>query len=256
MYFCHSDAIWADYPELVPGVLFVEGITMQPSVGTRTTKYYAIAESRLAARSEGELLEVQAWRRVFSRMGLKPTQYRCASESLLRRFRKEKTLPQIHPLIDVCNAISIAFAIPVAVFDVAKISEHVEVRYATGSETYLAFSGERENPEPGEVIFADNAGRAHARRWTNRQSRDSAVEDGTTAVLIVAEGVHASAEADITNLTVAIAEELGVLWSVTGKNTLLTRSFPRFEFDHRVLEGGPYNNRWRAAPGGSRPSGP
>jgi len=26
MHFCHSSAIWADYPELVPGVLAVDGI--------------------------------------------------------------------------------------------------------------------------------------------------------------------------------------------------------------------------------------
>jgi DNA/RNA-binding domain of Phe-tRNA-synthetase-like protein len=48
-------------------------------------------------------------------MGLKPTQYRCAAESLLRRYRKERFLPRIHPLVDLCNAISLAFAIPVAV---------------------------------------------------------------------------------------------------------------------------------------------
>jgi hypothetical protein len=35
---------------------------------------------------------------------------------------------------------------------------------------YVAFSGELEIPEPGEVIFVDGAGRAHARRWMNRQN--------------------------------------------------------------------------------------
>jgi hypothetical protein len=34
---------------------------------------------------------------------------------------------------------------------------------ATGSEVYETFSGEIEYPEPGEIIFADTAGRAHAR---------------------------------------------------------------------------------------------
>jgi hypothetical protein len=72
-------------------------------------------------------------------MGLKPTQYRSASESLLRRFRKESSLPPIHPLVDLCNAVSLAFAIPVAVFDVAKVAEHLDVRYATGSEIYETF---------------------------------------------------------------------------------------------------------------------
>ena len=34
-----------------------------------------------------------------------------ASESLLRRFRKEGELPRIHPRIDLCNAASLTFAV-------------------------------------------------------------------------------------------------------------------------------------------------
>jgi DNA/RNA-binding domain of Phe-tRNA-synthetase-like protein len=76
MYFCHSTDIWRGYPELVPGVVFADGITATAAVGPRVAEYYSVAESRLAATSEGELPEIQAWRRAFSRMGLKPTQYR------------------------------------------------------------------------------------------------------------------------------------------------------------------------------------
>ena len=230
MYFRHSSDIWRDYPELVPGVLFAEGITRDVSVGSRVAKLNTIAESRLANASEGELPEIQAWRRAFSRMGLKPTQYRCAAESLLRRFKREKSLPQIHPLIDLCNATSLAFAIPVAVFDVSEIAEYLEVRYAAGDESYLAFSGEIEHPDAHEVIFADNAGRAHARRWTNRQSGYSAVRDTTTAILLVAEAMHGSAAADVQRLTAAVADELNAIWSVTPKTTVLSQSSPRFEF--------------------------
>jgi DNA/RNA-binding domain of Phe-tRNA-synthetase-like protein len=230
MHFSHSGEIWLDFPELAAGVLFAEGIAKDASVAPQVAKFSAIAASRLAASSEGELPEVQAWRRAFSRMGLKPTQYRCASESLLRRFRKEKSLPQLHPLIDLCNAISLAFAIPVAVFDVARIAEFIEVRRATGSELYAAFSGETENPEPGEVIFADSAGRAHARRWTNRQSAYSAVRDATDAVLIVAEGMHGSAHADVERLTAALADELSIIWSATPKTTMLSKVSSRFAF--------------------------
>jgi DNA/RNA-binding domain of Phe-tRNA-synthetase-like protein len=174
--------------------------------------------------------EIQAWRRAFSRMGLKPTQYRCASESLLRRFRKEASLPRIHPLIDLCNAISVAFAIPVAVFDASKIAEFLEVRYAAGDERYLAFSGEVENPDAHEVIFADNTGQAHARRWTNRQSAFSAVRDTTTATLIVAEAMHTSASDDVRKLVTVIADELNGNWPVTPRETILSRSSPEFEF--------------------------
>jgi DNA/RNA-binding domain of Phe-tRNA-synthetase-like protein len=236
MHFVHARGIWNDYPQLVAAALAAHGINDGVVVQPRLDKYTATAESRLAAHTEAELPEIQAWRRAFSSMGLKPTQYRSAAESLLRRYRKERSLPQIHPLIDLCNAVSIAFATPIAVFDVARIADYLEVRRATGSEVYEAFSGEVESPVPREVIFADGGGSAHARRWTNRQSRRSAVSSCTTSVLIVAEALHESADADVPKLMASLVEELEAVWSVTATAKLLTSSSPRFEFEARAEE--------------------
>jgi DNA/RNA-binding domain of Phe-tRNA-synthetase-like protein len=229
--FSHSTELWQEFPHLVPGVLAADDISADVAVEPRVAKYVATAESRLEAHSEAELPEIQAWRRAFSRMGLKPTQYRCASEALLRRFRRERSLPQIHPLIDLCNAVSLGFAVPVAVFDRSAIAGDLEVRHADGSERYESFSGQTENPDPGEVIFADGAGRAHARRWTNRQSNSSAVRDGTSRVLIVAEALHASARADMERLVTALADELDSVWSIPTRCSLLSSSSPRFEIE-------------------------
>jgi DNA/RNA-binding domain of Phe-tRNA-synthetase-like protein len=229
MQFQHSAGIWRDFPALVPAVLYAEGITAAaPGASSRADGYADVAKERLAESAESELPEIQAWRRAFARMGLKPTQYRCASEALLRRFRKEGSLPPLHPLVDLCNAVSLAFAIPVAVLDASMITGGIEVRYATGAEEYLTFAGETEHPAPGEVIFADEAGRAHARRWTNRQSGLSAVKDSTTAALIVAEALHDEAAPDITRLTAALAADIEALWSVTPSAAILTASSPRF----------------------------
>lgn len=230
MYFRHTDEIWRDFPELVPGVLFAQGIGSdagRPDVA----KFAALAESRLAGASEAELPEIRAWRRAFSRMGLEPTRYRSASESLLRRFRKEGSLPEIHPLVDLCNAASLAFAIPIAVFDVAQVDEYLEVRYATGAETYLTFSGEVETPAEREVVFADAAGRVHARRWVNRQSGLSAVRPSTRSVLLAAEAMHESAATDVETLLTTIAAELTSTWSIRPSSAILSRESPRFDFD-------------------------
>jgi DNA/RNA-binding domain of Phe-tRNA-synthetase-like protein len=231
MHFEHSAAIWSDYPELVAGAVFATGITSDASADSRIAVFTAIADARLAASSEGELPEIQAWRRAFSRMGLRPTQYRCASEALLRRYRKERRLPRIHPLVDLCNAVSLAFAIPIAVFDVAKIAESVEVRYARGDEDYLSFSGETEHPQPHEVVFVDTSARVHARRWTNRQSAYSAVRDETTAGLIVIEGMHSSAGTDVPKATATIADELTAIRSAAPNSAILEPSAVRFDFD-------------------------
>jgi len=226
MYFQHAPAIWRDFPALVPGALYAGGITADAAPDL--DGYIAIAKARLADGPESEFPEIQAWRRVFARMGLKPTQYRCAAESLLRRFRKEGSLPRLHPLVDLCNAVSLAFAVPVAVLDAAEIAWPLEVRYAAGDEEYLTFGGETEHPAPGEVIFADRTGQAHARRWTNRQSGRSAVSAATGTVLIVAEALHEDAAAGIRGLTKTLATEIAQTWPTTPQTAILTPEAPRF----------------------------
>ena len=129
MHFSHHPGIWQQYPELAAGALHAQGIRPQVEPQAVIDRYQALARERLAqATSESELPQIQAWRRVFSRMGLKPTQYRCASESLLRRFKKEGVMPRVHPLVDICNAISMAYAIPVAALDTAQMSITRRVR--------------------------------------------------------------------------------------------------------------------------------
>jgi DNA/RNA-binding domain of Phe-tRNA-synthetase-like protein len=237
MDFQHSGAVWHDFPELVPGILFADGISHDVTTAEPVARFTAIATARLADGTESELPEIRAWRQAFTRMGLKPTQYRCAAEALLRRLRKEGTLPRLHPLVDICNAASAAFAIPVAVFDAAKITGRLEVRYADGDEEYLTFSGETEHPTPREVIFADQARHVHARRWTNRQSGLSAVQASTSAALIVAEAMHESASADVPDLIAAVAESLSAAWSITPVTAMLSQSAPRFAITRGTSSG-------------------
>jgi DNA/RNA-binding domain of Phe-tRNA-synthetase-like protein len=161
-------------------------------------------------------------------MRLKPTQYRCASESLLRRLRKEGTMPRIHPLIDVCNSLSMAYAIPVAVLDAGRIAGDLQVRHANGDERYLNFAGEVEQPDPREVSFVDAAGNAHARRWTHRQSGLSAVRAETSEVLIVAEAMHEGGTHDIARLVDAIGDALRDAWGLAAQRALLSAQRPVF----------------------------
>jgi DNA/RNA-binding domain of Phe-tRNA-synthetase-like protein len=233
MQFSHHAAIWQQHPELVPGVLHASGIRPDAEVEGLILSLFESARPRLAHEgAEGAWPEVQAWRRAFSRMNLKPTQYRCASESLLRRFRKEGELPRIHPLVDVCNAASLAYGVPVAVFDLAGVSGALQVRHADGSETYLSLAGEAEVPEPGEVIFVDGSHHAHARRWSHRQSGRSAVRPSTSQVLVVAEGMHATAREDIARLMEQLASSLRSLGSVEPETHVLHPAEPVFRLSH------------------------
>ncbi|KUJ69495.1 hypothetical protein ACZ90_11485 [Streptomyces albus subsp. albus] len=227
----HAEAIWSDHPALAVGALCATGVNCAADVGPRIAEYTLRAEERLTGASEGQFPEVLAWRRAFARMGLRPTQYRCASESLLRRLRKEGTLPRIHPVVDLCNAISVAHAVPVAVIDTDRITGPLlEVRHAHGDEHYTTFSGDTEHPAPGEVTYVDSSGRAHARRWTNRQSGHSAVSEHTSGILVVVEAMHHGGTETVAEVVKTISEELAAHWQATPVTAVLTPSAPEFTF--------------------------
>jgi DNA/RNA-binding domain of Phe-tRNA-synthetase-like protein len=227
--FRHAGALWADFPELVPGVLRADGITPDADVSVLVNGQTAAALERLGGRPESGLPEIAAWRRAFSRMGLKPTQYRCASEALLRRLRMDGSLPRIHPLVDLANAVSMAVAIPIAVIDLDRVAGGIEVGYAAGDERYETFGGQVEHPDPGEVVFRDDDGWAHARRWTNRQSGRSAVRATTSRVLVVCEAVHATAAADVPRALGLMADGLREGWGVEVRSRILGADAPAFE---------------------------
>jgi DNA/RNA-binding domain of Phe-tRNA-synthetase-like protein len=235
MYFGHAQQIWQAFPQLVPGVLVVDQIHPQVDVEPRLEPLFQRARGRMEAGPESAMPEVAAWRRAYSQMGMKPTKYRSAAEALLRRFRREDNLPRLHPLIDFCNAVSLAYALPVAVFDLAKIEQYLQVHRAQGTEQYLAFSGETETPPEGEVIFADAGGHAHARRWTFRQSRLSTVGAETSEALIIAEGLHDTAERDIPDLMDSLVGAITDLWKAPRERALLTARSSNLVFSDPIL---------------------
>lgn len=212
IHYRYSPSVLTSFPQMQSRGLLIDGINRNADPNAAMSQLTAIAKNRLALATEGEFPEIKAWRRAFSAMGYKPTQYRCASEALLRRFRMEGSLPALHPLVDFCNATSLAFAIPVAVFDVEKINGILSIRHADGDEVYETFSGNMESPEQGEIIYADDDRRAHARRWTNRQSGWSAINSETKTALIVTEALHETAQQDTDKLINSLMTTLKQLW--------------------------------------------
>ena len=230
MYFGHSPEIKKQFPRIVSGAIFVDAIHPAVDAEPYLNPWYQNARSRLKAQTESQMPEISAWRKAYSQMGLKPTKYRSAAEALLRRFRREDDLPRLHPLVDFCNALSLAFAIPVAAFDLDRVAEYIEVRHAKGTEQHLAFGGKMEHPSPGEVILCDGLEHAHGRRWTFRQSWQSIVTSETKKVLVLSEAMHESADADVPVLMDKLAEGISSLWSPPQQRGMITAASDRFEF--------------------------
>lgn len=199
--FRYDPAILDRYPSIVGGVLHVVGVTNGPSPAALAEAFdaeQAAVLARLGSTPLSDVPSLAAWRRAFRAFGADPTGYRSAAEALLRRLTKQGSIPTISTLVDLGNLVSIRYALPVAVFDLASIRGGLTVGFATGDETFTDLgSGSVETPVPGEVIFVDEGGHVAARRWCWRQSAQSASGSGTTEILVTVEGHHHGARPDV-----------------------------------------------------------
>ncbi len=201
MHFRYHPDVVARFPDVRGGVILARGL-WNGATPDALLRQYEEEQGRVRARIGdtplSQISSLAAWRRVFTAFGVKPTQYRSAAEALLRRLTKHRDIPSINLLVDLANLVSIRYALPVACFDVRETSGAVTVRFASGDERFTSLGAEEvEHPEPGEVIFVDEAGLVSARRWCWRQSDQSAANETTTDAIITVEGHHEKAEGDV-----------------------------------------------------------
>jgi len=146
---------------------------------------------KIGATPLSEIETLAGWRGAFRLFGVDPTQYRSAAEALLRRLTKKGDIPGINAIVDICNLVSIRYALPVAAIDLRAVQGKITVHFASGQEDFIPLGeSAAEHPEPGEVIFSDEAALVVARRWCWRQSAESAAQESTQEALFTIEAQH------------------------------------------------------------------
>ena len=145
----------------------------------------AAAAEALADRSVEDLPHVAAWREAYRAFGAKPQRTRNSLEALLRRAASG--LPRVSRLTDLYNAVSVRHQLPVGGEDLTRYVGAPRLVRATGQEPFdTAADGQDvvEHPEPGEVVWCDEAG-VTCRRWNWRQARRTQLTDDTTTALFI-----------------------------------------------------------------------
>ena len=121
-----------------------------------------------AAWAEAHLL---AWADVFRKFGAKPQRTPCSAEALRKRVLRDGNMPSIDPVVDLYNAISIQYAVPVGGENVAAYVGAPRLVVADGTELFDTLKDgvlAHESPEAGEVVWRDDVG-VTCRRWNWRQ---------------------------------------------------------------------------------------
>ena len=148
------------------------------------------ARQALDQRPVEELAHVAAWREAYRTFGAKPQRTRNSLEALMRRV--ESGLPRVNRLTDVYNAISVLHQVPLGGEDLDRYAGPPRLVRATGQEPFDTTTGGQtvvEHPDPGEVVWRDDAG-VTCRRWNWRQARRTQLTERTTAALFILDALE------------------------------------------------------------------
>lgn len=221
--FQYSADILARYPTVVGGVIVAHDVKNGASSPELLEAYRAEQQAVLARIGDTPLSQIEslaAWRGVFRSFGVDPTQIRSACEALLRRLTKQGDIPSINTLVDIGNLVSIRYGLPVAIVDTRAMTGGITVKFAEGTERFTNLGqAEIAHPDPGEVIFVDDAGLVFARRWCWRQSDQSAAREDTTDILVTVEAQHAGGKEDVEAAVRDLVELIGTYAGGTVEST-------------------------------------
>jgi DNA/RNA-binding domain of Phe-tRNA-synthetase-like protein len=205
-------AVFALRPDYRVVLIAVDGIV--PGPGDQSSEALLLeaetsAREMLRDRPAEGIPHVAAWREAYRAFGAKPQRTRNSLEALLRRT--VSGLPRVNRLTDIYNAVSVLHQVPLGGEDLTRYVGAPQLVRATGDETFDTVAdgiAVIENPDPGEVVWCDDAG-VTCRRWNWRQGRRTQLREDTTAALFILdaldamtdEALHAAADDLVTCLT-------------------------------------------------------
>ena len=156
---------------------------------------------------------VKAWRLAFNKLGISAAKYQSSIESLARRALKGGAFPRVNPLVDLYNAISLEFLVPMGGHDITPLDGNIFLGFAEGGEPFIPMEGgEDEQAEKGEVVYKDDRS-ILTRRWVWRQSNKDKVTAETSSVFMpidVMEGLPSTLPGDVMDKVSAYLRDNGM----------------------------------------------
>lgn len=128
---------------------------------------------------------IRTWRDAFYKFKTKKGA-RCSIEALLKRISKGNSIGTINPLVDIYNGISLKYGVPVGGENIDAFAGDIRLTVAEGGEEFITYGSDKsEPPNPGEVVYKDEAG-AICRCFNWRESvRTMLTEETKNAFMII-----------------------------------------------------------------------
>ncbi|NOT34483.1 MAG: hypothetical protein HOP12_09970 [Candidatus Eisenbacteria bacterium] len=198
-------------PEL-RGVVAIGAIESESLVAAALGPEFVAERDRIIARwqslpagqSFANIPGVSEVRAMFHRLDVDPTKTRPSSEALLRRVLQGKGLPEVSPIVDVCNLCSLDHQLPLGLYDAQRLRGGVQARVGREGEGYEGIRKARVQLA-GRLLLADDDGPFGA---PTSDSLRTSVSGETSHVLVVVFCPPDRADADLSTTLESVAERL------------------------------------------------
>ena len=231
MKFKVADEVLKRLEDVCFGVVVARGVdnkTRQPAIAALLAESVGSVRGRFAGADVRNDAQVALYRQAFSKLGCNPNKFPSSVEAMLRRIVKGGDLPAINSVVDLGNAISLKYIIPLGAHDLKSSLEDIEVRFSRPEDRFIPFgTDEPEQLEPGEVVYARGS-QIKTRRWIWRQSEIGKITENSTDIFFPLDGFAA-------NRTVVLAARdelagrLAELFGCAVSTGLVDRACPSFE---------------------------
>ena len=201
-----SPQIFEQFPEVKIGILVVKN-TDNTGNAPEITALLRAVEKEVRSIPDIEPVnsfpKIAAWWEAHKNFGNSPKKYPPSVQSIIRRVVKGGELPSINKLVDLYNYISLKYIVPAGGEDLDRCAGDIQLALAEGNEDFKEIGATENNPpEPGEVVYKDEAG-VICRKWNWREGDRTKLTEKTKNALLVLEALP---PADDTELRAALSD--------------------------------------------------
>lgn len=174
---------------------------------------------------------ISVYREAFQKLNMNPNKFMCSIEALAKRVQKGNRLPGINSIVDLGNAMSLKYVLPMGAHDIDRFEGDMMVRFSTPEDHFLPMgeTAQEDMPE-GELVYV-SGNTVKTRRWIWRQSEDGKITEDTSYALFPIDGFEGVNEGKVQEARQELAQFLKEQFGCGLETGYINRDNPEFVYE-------------------------
>lgn len=222
--FIVDDNYWKLFPHSKIGVILIHNYQMNEDLVDELEQLISLSNNLAKKHLQEEQFSqndvIQTYRKAYQQFKTKKGA-RSSIEALLKRVDSGNPVTSISPLVDIYNATSLQFALPIGAEDLDTFEGDLRLTITNGGDEFYLIGDDENKPTlPGELAYIDNAG-AVCRCFNWRDGARTMITDQTVNAFLVIELIDITKEAEFKKALDFIEEKTNYFLSAKTQQMIL-----------------------------------